>query len=111
MMCCRITMRQASTTRATCKDFTASKTRVRPFGRLSSTTGTVAWSLEDFHGGTVTLVGDRLLILRESGELILAAASPDGYRPFAKAQVIPATVRAYPAISDGIFCISAMATH
>ena len=64
-------------------------------------TGNVRWSEEQFRGGTVTLAGDRLVILRERGELIMAAATPDAYRPLARAQILPGTVRAYPALSDG----------
>ncbi len=51
--------------------------------------------------GSVTLVGNRLLIMRESGELLLVPASPEAFRPLARAQILPATVRAYPAIADG----------
>jgi hypothetical protein len=47
------------------------------------------------------LAGDRLLIARETGELILAAASPMAFRPLARAQVLPGTIRAFPALSDG----------
>jgi outer membrane protein assembly factor BamB len=39
--------------------------------------------------------------MREGGELLLALASPDGFKPLARAQILPATVRAYPAIADG----------
>jgi len=49
----------------------------------------------------VMLARDRLLILRETGELILAEASPDAFRPLARAQVLPPTVRAFPALADG----------
>jgi outer membrane protein assembly factor BamB len=71
------------------------------FRAVVLTTGKVAWTLDDFHAGTVTLAGDRLLIVRESGELILAAAAADQFRPLARAQVLPPTVRAYPALADG----------
>ena len=47
------------------------------------------------------LAGDRLLITKETGELVLAAASPQAYRPLAHAQILPATIRALPALSDG----------
>ena len=47
------------------------------FRAVELRTGTVRWSEDRFHAGTVTLAGDRLLILRETGELILADASPD----------------------------------
>jgi outer membrane protein assembly factor BamB len=64
-------------------------------------TGKVQWSEERFRGGTITLVGDRLLVMREGGELILAPAVPQAFRPLARAQVLPGTVRAYPAVANG----------
>jgi outer membrane protein assembly factor BamB len=64
-------------------------------------TGAVRWSIDRFKAGTVTLAGDTLLILRETGELMLAPASPDAFRPIAQAQILPATVRAHPALADG----------
>ena len=64
-------------------------------------TGKVRWNVDQFRAGTVTLAGDRLVIVRESGELVLAPAAPDAFRPLARAQVLTGTVRAYPALSDG----------
>jgi hypothetical protein len=64
-------------------------------------TGKVKWSEERFRAGTVTLAGDRLLVMREGGELVLAPASPDAFHPLARAQVLKGTVRAYPAVADG----------
>ncbi|MBI2188712.1 MAG: PQQ-like beta-propeller repeat protein [Acidobacteria bacterium] len=72
------------------------------FRAVELRTGKVRWSQERFLAGTVTLVGDRLLILRERGELVLAPASPDGFKPLARAQILPGVVRAYPALSDGL---------
>jgi outer membrane protein assembly factor BamB len=72
------------------------------FRAVEFRTGKVRWSEDRFGAGSVTLAGNRLLILRESGELLLAAASPDGFKPIARAQILPATVRAYPAIADGM---------
>lgn len=68
-------------------------------------TGKVRWNVDQFRAGSITLAGDRLVIMRESGELVLAAATPDAYRPLAKAQVLQATVRAFPAISDGFLYV------
>ena len=68
-------------------------------------TGKVRWSQEQFRAGSVMLAGDRLVIMRESGELILAAASPDAFKPLARAQILPAVVRAYPALSDGFLFV------
>jgi outer membrane protein assembly factor BamB len=73
------------------------------FRAVDLTTGAVKWSEEKFRAGTVTLAGDRLLILRESGELVMADATPEAFRPIARAQVLPAVARGYPAISDGLF--------
>ena len=72
------------------------------FRAVDFTTGTVRWSQDRFLAGTVTLAGNRLVILRERGELVIAAASPDAFRPLARAQLLPGTVRAYPALADGI---------
>ncbi|HEV2984117.1 MAG TPA: PQQ-binding-like beta-propeller repeat protein [Vicinamibacterales bacterium] len=75
------------------------------FRAVELDTGKVRWSMDRFHAGTVTLAGDTLLILRETGELMLAPASPDGFRPLAQAQILPATVRANPALADGFLFV------
>jgi len=75
------------------------------FRAVDFQTGTVRWSQDRFGAGSVTLAGNRLLILRENGELVLAAASPDGFTPVARAQILPATVRAYPAIAGGMLYV------
>ena len=64
-------------------------------------TGKVRWSEEQFRAGSITLAGNRLLIVRESGEMILAPASPDRFKPIARAQVLPGVIRSYPALVDG----------
>ena len=68
-------------------------------------TGKVSWSVDKFQAGTVMLAGDRLLIVRESGELVLAPATPEAFRPIAKAQILRPTVRAYPALADGLLYV------
>jgi outer membrane protein assembly factor BamB len=72
------------------------------FRAIELNTGAVKWSVDRFRAGTVTLAGDKLLILRETGELILAPASPQAFRPLAQAQILPATARATPALADGL---------
>ena len=64
-------------------------------------TGRVEWDQNGLGAGTVTLAGDRLLILTERGELILADANPEGFRMISRAQVLEGTVRAYPALARG----------
>jgi outer membrane protein assembly factor BamB len=72
------------------------------FRAVDFRTGRVRWSEERFMAGSVLLAGDRLLILRENGELVLAAASPEAFKPVARAQILPATVRAFPALAGGM---------
>ena len=64
-------------------------------------TGSVRWNIDSFGAGTITLAGDKLLIVKESGELILAAATPAAFRRISAAKVLPPTIRAYPAIANG----------
>jgi hypothetical protein len=63
--------------------------------------GQVKWSEERFGAGTVTLAGDQLVVVREDGELLLAPATPAGFKPTARAKVLAGTVRAYPALDAG----------
>jgi glucose dehydrogenase len=67
--------------------------------------GKVRWSVDDFGAGTVTLAGDKLLVMRENGELQLAPATPEAYRPSSKARLLDGTVRSYPALADGLLYV------
>jgi outer membrane protein assembly factor BamB len=75
------------------------------FRSVEFQTGTIKWSQEQFRAGSVLLAGDRLVIMREGGELVLAAASPQSFRPLARAQVLQGVVRPYPALADGILYV------
>jgi outer membrane protein assembly factor BamB len=68
-------------------------------------TGKVRWSQDQFRAGSILLAGNRLVIMREGGELVLADATPDSFKPLARAQVLPAVVRAFPALSDSILYV------
>ena len=68
-------------------------------------TGAVQWSEDRFQAGSVTLAGDRLVIMRESGELLIAAAAPDAFTPLVRAQILPPVVRAYPALAGGLLYV------
>ena len=63
--------------------------------------GSVHWGEERFGAGSITVAGDRLVILRESGELVIAEASRERFMPLARSQILPGTVRAYPALASG----------
>jgi outer membrane protein assembly factor BamB len=64
-------------------------------------TGKVQWDLDGYGAGTISLLGDTLLVVRESGEGVLAPASPKAFEPASKAQLLPGVLRSYPAIADG----------
>jgi outer membrane protein assembly factor BamB len=64
-------------------------------------TGKVRWSQDGFGAGTVLISGDKLVLLRENGQLLLVAARESGYHELAQAQVLSSGVRAYPALADG----------
>jgi outer membrane protein assembly factor BamB len=66
-------------------------------------TGKIRWSEDHFGAGTLMVVGDKILILTERGELIVAAASPEKFSPLARAQIIGSETRAYPALANGLF--------
>ena len=65
--------------------------------------GKVRWSQDRFGAGSITLAGDRLLILTERGELISAPVSPEKFAPQSRAQILGSDVRAHPALADGRF--------
>ncbi|MBL8213748.1 MAG: PQQ-like beta-propeller repeat protein [Bryobacterales bacterium] len=65
-------------------------------------TGKVAWSQDGLNAGTVTLLGDTLLVIRENAEALLVPAKPDRFQTLSKHQLLPATVRAYPAVAGGL---------
>src|SRR6185436_6131062 len=75
------------------------------FRAVEFKTGMVKWSQEQFRAGSVLLAGERLVISREGGELILAAASPQAFQPIARAQILQGVVRPYPALADGLLYI------
>ncbi len=64
-------------------------------------TGKVRWSKESFGCASVTVAGDKLLLLGDGGELVLADCSPEGYCERARAALLEGPVRACPALSGG----------
>lgn len=63
----------------------------------------MVWETDSIGAATITRAGNRLLILRENGELVDALASPEGYRVQNRAQILHSQVRAFPAIADAFF--------
>jgi outer membrane protein assembly factor BamB len=65
-------------------------------------TGKVRWSADGIGAGTVILAGDRLVLLLESGELVVAAAEPEAFKPIARAQILGSGTRPPFALADGL---------
>jgi outer membrane protein assembly factor BamB len=65
----------------------------------------VFWTEESFGTGNLILVGDKLLILRTNGELLLAAADKARFRELAKAQVLDGTAQPLPALANGLLYV------
>ena len=66
-------------------------------------TGKVRWSEEGFGAGTLLLAGDRLLVLKDNGELVSAPATPEKFAPTGRAKILPSECRAHPALARGLF--------
>jgi outer membrane protein assembly factor BamB len=75
------------------------------FRAVELLTGKVLWSEDGFGAGTVTLAADKLVIVRESGELVVAEASPRGFLVLSRARLLSGTIRAYPALADGVIYV------
>jgi outer membrane protein assembly factor BamB len=65
--------------------------------------GRLKWAEESFGAGTLMFAGGELLILHEKGELIRAAATPDGFKMNSRTKILDGDVRAYAALCDGLY--------
>ncbi|MBL8237960.1 MAG: PQQ-like beta-propeller repeat protein [Bryobacterales bacterium] len=68
-------------------------------------TGKVRWEKEGFGAGSVLLVRNRLLLVREEGQIVLAEATPSGFKGVAVHRVFDRGVRAYPALAGGMLFV------
>ena len=64
-----------------------------------------AATADGFGAGTLLIADHTWVITRESGELVLAPASPQGFRFNSRAQLLPGVVRAYPALAGGRYFV------
>lgn len=65
-------------------------------------TGKVKWTHDELPAGPILVAGDKLIVLLESGRLMLIAARPDDFVALASAQVLASPTRAHPALADGM---------
>ncbi|HZL36135.1 MAG TPA: PQQ-binding-like beta-propeller repeat protein [Tepidisphaeraceae bacterium] len=68
-------------------------------------TGKEKWSAKESGVGSLIIADGKLIVLNENGELVIAPASPDGFKPIAHAQILGGTCWTSPVLSGGrIFC-------
>ena len=64
-------------------------------------TGKLQWSEQSLGAGTLTIAGNDLVLLLESGELVVAAASPDRFEVRSRVQILGKGTRAPFALGGG----------
>jgi outer membrane protein assembly factor BamB len=75
------------------------------FRCIDRATGKVQWKTERMPAGSVTLAGNTLVMVLETGEVVLSKASPERYQELARAQVLGNGTRALPALDRGILYV------
>ncbi len=70
---------------------------------IEASTGRLQWESPRSGVGSVLLAGQTLVVLLESGELILAEASGESWKPLCRAQILGSGVRAGPALAGDLF--------
>ena len=63
--------------------------------------GKVQWRQEGYRCGSLMAVQDKLLVLGETGNLALGAASPKGFSPMTEAQILRGRCWTVPVYSGG----------
>ena len=75
------------------------------FRCLHLPTGTVKWASKDPAFGSLMLAGDTLIVLSDKGELLLVDASPDAFKPLARAKVLSGLCWTPPALANGLLYV------
>ena len=68
-------------------------------------TGKVKWTNGKFGSGSILLVGKRILMVRETGQIVLAEAVPTGFKGVATHRAFAGTVRANAAVANGMLFV------
>ncbi|WP_009960004.1 PQQ-like beta-propeller repeat protein [Verrucomicrobium spinosum] len=75
---------------------------------IEFSTGTEKWSEKSAGAGSVTVADGKLIVLSEKGELIIAEASKDAFKPLSRAQVLSGRCWTVPVLANGrIYCRNA----
>jgi len=69
-------------------------------------TGKVLWKmLSSEHGGSVTLINDRLMFIRDDGQIFKIKPNPERLEVEGNFKAIEGTVRSFPALGNGLICL------
>ncbi|HVM49953.1 MAG TPA: PQQ-binding-like beta-propeller repeat protein [Candidatus Acidoferrum sp.] len=68
-------------------------------------TGELKWARKDPTFGSLLCAGGKLIVLSEKGELMVAAASPAGLQPLARAKVLSGVCWTPPALANGLLYV------
>jgi outer membrane protein assembly factor BamB len=71
------------------------------FRCLHLPTGELKWARKDPAFGSLIMAGDKLVVLSEKGELLLGQASPEEFKPLARAKVLGGVCWTPPALANG----------
>jgi outer membrane protein assembly factor BamB len=75
---------------------------------LDGRTGEVKWKHKGFGLGSLLAADGKLIVLGERGELVVAEASPDAFKPLARAQVLGGKCWTTPVLANGrLYCRNA----
>lgn len=71
-------------------------------------TGAVKWSFSGLESGSLTAANNRLIVLSQSGEIVIAPATSEGFVPTSRAQVLDGKCWTAPVLCNGfIYCRNA----
>lgn len=74
---------------------------------LAWDTGEVQWSQDELRPGGILIADGKLLVLTDSGELVICAASPTEFRELSRAKVLDGKCWTVPVLSNGLlYCRS-----
>ena len=68
-------------------------------------TGKIAWNMPVGGGGSVTLLKDKLMFIRDDGQIYKIMPSSKQLDVLGNFKVIDGKVRAFPAIGSGLVCV------
>ena len=72
-----------------------------PLQCVELATGEIKWTQRGFGPGNCILVGDKLVVLSDAGEVAVVAAKPDSYQEFGRVQAVTGKCWSTPAYSNG----------